>query len=432
MSPIYGLTNRPLTFAEIGQIRKGGEKTIVNGKPSIGRDLDYFRVVFDENEKASHDEFCKAYGDKPKMINILLPFDDISRVWDAYLEAYTAGRMIARTDGEKFIYWVDPSTGEFKVSNSEPYTKYEPGQSVGQYISRDKKVDIYCKPVGRLHVVIPELKRLAYLTLMTGSKHDIAIISAQLEAIKTITHGKISGIPLTLKRVQRMISIPSEGGKRVRVAKWMLSIEASPKWVEAQINSMQMLSYAETAALPAGDFIDDMPETDDESTVDNYGADTPELPEPVSETIEDEQQSIDLHSGPSSVEEQKDALSPNGHTRPYEAAVLKEKFNALVKQYDGQNCTDKDRFAVRKNLEICFAGACANPSEKRYQVTEYLIGKQHIDELLDPEILALKRWLSITKDEQSGEFMPSKEAITEAGHAWTAWAEQDGRQEKLL
>jgi hypothetical protein len=250
MSPIIGLSDRGLSFPEIGQIRKGAKKT--ENRP--GADLTYFRVEFDEREKKAAETFNEIYkGGKPANIRIILPFNEIDRVWEAWLEAYTAGRMVARSDGEKYIYLVDTKTGDAIVQNGEPYTKYDPKIPAG-YDYQNKPV--FCKPSGRLKVIIPELARAAYMTVLTTSIHDIAEISAQLEAFSRLNKGRIAGIPFILRRRPKKISRPDskDKTKRVRVEKWLLSIEADPEWVKAMLIEMKSL------ALP-GNGIKLLPET---------------------------------------------------------------------------------------------------------------------------------------------------------------------------
>lgn len=253
--PIIGLTDRGLSFPEIGQIRKGikVEMTRKDGsKVMVPKDLDYFRVEFDEQEQETAARFVDKYGQQPQEINIILPFDEIERCWDAWLEAYTAGRMVARADGERFIYLVDTKTGLPKVKNGEPFTKYEPGQVVGKdYQGKD----IYASPVGRLKIIVPELARAAFLTVHTTSKHDISNLSRQLAAFKQLNGGVIKGIPLVLRRRPKGISIPMEDGQRTRMQKWLLSIEADPTWVRAKLTEVKTLALpdVETLLLEDGD-----------------------------------------------------------------------------------------------------------------------------------------------------------------------------------
>jgi hypothetical protein len=86
---------------------------------------------------------------------------------------------------------------------------------------------------------VPELKRLAYLIVMTTSVHDIINISEQLRGIASMNSGRIAGIPLVLRRRPKKISTPSgENGKRARREKWLISIEADPEWVKAKLAKM--------------------------------------------------------------------------------------------------------------------------------------------------------------------------------------------------
>lgn len=242
--PIIGLTDRNMSFPEIGTIRKGAPKTA--NRP--GKDLEYFRVDIDAKEVDAMSRFEDAYGSMPDEINILLPFDEIERFWDAWLEAYTAGRMVARSDGEFFTFLVDLETGEPIVKNGINLRtgKQEPHRD---YIGKAGKSDITTKPTGRLKVIIPELRRLAYLTVKTTSFYDLINISEQLKAIKHISGGFLKGIPLVLRRRPKMISTPGDSGKRVRREKWLISIEADPSWVRPKFDEVLRLAMPDTTGL---------------------------------------------------------------------------------------------------------------------------------------------------------------------------------------
>ena len=238
---IKGLTDRGMSFPEIGTIRKGAPKPD-NGK-GPGRDLKYFRIEFDEREVDARNKFLGIYGTEPTEINVVLMFNDIERMWDAWYEAYTAGRMVARADGEKYIYLVNDK-GEVKVKNGLPYTPFNENDIVGTWknSNTNKQEKVTCKPVGRLKVVIPDLQRMVYMTVLTGSIHDIINISNQLEALKHINDGQIAGIPLVLRRRPKKISTPRPDGTRARYEKWMLSIEADPEWVKRKIVQVKHLA----------------------------------------------------------------------------------------------------------------------------------------------------------------------------------------------
>jgi hypothetical protein len=285
--PIKGLSDRGMAFPEIGQIRKGAKKP----ENAPGKDLTYFRVEFDEKEVATIATFTKLYGKEPTDINIVLPFSGIDQLWDAWLEAYTAGRLVARADGEKFLYLVDCKTGNILVINGldvatgkpRPYTA---GQIVG-YDYQNKPVK--CKETARLKVVIPELQRLAYLTVLTGSKNDIANISAQLLAIQIFCAGMgkgLGGTPLVLRRRPHEVSCPDPKNKslRVRRTKWLLSIEADPEFVKAALietkrlalpgNGLALPEPKDPIADPVWDELDEEDETEEATD-----AEATELPE---------------------------------------------------------------------------------------------------------------------------------------------------------
>lgn len=277
---IKGLTDRNMAFPEIGFIRKG-----IKDKAGKLVDLHHFRVEIAEPE--SQAIFNEVYGTEPKEINIFFPFDNIDKNWDAWLEAYVAGRMIARSDGETMIYWVDTQTGEEKAKYGiDPKGERVPmpkDNIVGSYISqgektKNQKIDVKLKPVGRLKVIIPELQRLAYLTVHTTSTHDIMNLSAQLDALKTVNRGRLAGIPLVLRRRPRKISTPdlNDKSKRARREKWLLSIEAKPEWVAQQIMVLNAgsMPQLENIKLLTGE-VENLPEieelNDDDFTPEEMG-----------------------------------------------------------------------------------------------------------------------------------------------------------------
>ncbi len=240
--PIKGLSDRGLAFPEIGQIRKGAKK----GENRPGADLTYFRVEFDELEKVAAANFKAAYKDQPTAIRILLPFNEIERMWDPWLEAYTAGRLVARSDGEFITYQLDDK-GDLIVHNGVDNSGNRVPHPANGIAGHDYKGNpVKFKPTGRLKVIVPELKRAAYLTVMTTSTHDIANISSQLAAFKELNNGQLAGIPFILRRRPKSISTPSDNGQRVRRVKWLMSIEVDPDWAAAKFGQLNAL------ALPSG------------------------------------------------------------------------------------------------------------------------------------------------------------------------------------
>jgi hypothetical protein len=239
---IKGLTDRGLALPIIGNIRKGGPKDPNKNQP--GPDLKYFRIDIDAEEEKRYGtltKFVNAYGQTPNAITVLLPFDDIDRVWDAWREKYSAGAMIHRCDGEMVKYSLNPATGERVVVNGLRVDTGQPEPCKIQHLPKPQ----CCVPVGRLKVIIPALNRMAYLVVHTTSIWDVISISEQLEAIKGLNGGHIAGVPLVLKRTPREISTPSgSDSKRARRTKYLISIEADPSWVEQKILALN------SAAMP--------------------------------------------------------------------------------------------------------------------------------------------------------------------------------------
>lgn len=296
--PIKGLTNRGLALPEIGQIRKGGKKRKnASGKEIFGEELSYFRVEFAEGEEKAAAKFRAVYGDKPNAIRILLPFNEIERTWDPWKEAYTAGRLVARSDGEFIVYQLD-NRGDVivqnwldKSGNKVPH----PANNIAGYDFQNKPVEF--KNTGRLKVIVPDLERAAYLTVMTSSTHDIGNISDQLAAFKELNNGQIAGIPFILRRRPAMISTPSKDGPRVRRKKFLISVEVDAAWATAkfgQLNHLALPSFTGdvnfAGELPSGDIQTDI---DDDEIIDEGDEIDAEFP-PVEQKQEQPQEAIDL------------------------------------------------------------------------------------------------------------------------------------------
>ncbi len=255
MSPIVDLTDQgEMGFPKIGNVRKGEEK----GKSRFPKDLDYFRVEFDEHETEAAEIFLREYGAEPKEILIWLPYKEIDDCWEAWLEGYTAGALQARSDGANYIFLREPDTGEIlvkdgidlKTGRPRPYDPNEP--AVYYTDSKNKKQPVFLKATGRLEVIIPVLERLASLTLHTGSKNDIAEISKNLKALYFVNSGSLQNIDILLKRKPRMISSPGEGGKRVRREKNLIFLETAPTWVQKQVNGLRMRAELQPVEIAGG------------------------------------------------------------------------------------------------------------------------------------------------------------------------------------
>jgi hypothetical protein len=391
-------------FPEIGRVRKGAPKT---EEGWVGKDLNYFRVEFDQKEKVAEAVFRGTYGDQPDEINILLPFNSVDENFEAWREKYVAGGLVHRCDGERVMYEINSETGEPTITNGHPFK------------ACDHKIG--CVPTGRLKILIPELKRLAFLTVLTTSYHDCMNLSRQLLAILQI-NGRLAGVPLVLRRRPVEISTPSgPDGKRARRLKSLLSIEADPTWVSLKLNEIQHAALPEAfeegtyPQLESPEWDDQFIDVDDNDVIEDLQDlpenDDPEPPQKVSteETVE-----------------------PT-YERPLEPEPLKVALHGKAKKVldEGIKLNAKaeppETIKVVKNaLYEVFAGPFAE--EQTMILLNWLwdCGTE-IGFIKDHQIKAMYDWLALTLD-SGGAFIISQVAGMEADKAITYIAQLEGEQ----
>lgn len=238
---IIGLTDRGAAFPRIGILRKGAPKPEQGNRP--GSDLrDHFRFDTDNTEAAA--AFTAAYGDKPNDIEIMFAYRTAAENFDAWQEHHSAGALKHRCDGQTCVLHL-LADGSY---SHEPI----PCPSIALR-AKDAKIDKkhLCRPVGRLKVIIPALKRMAYVLVATTSINDILELQGNLEAAEAM-RGDLRGIRFILSRRARKVSTPGDNGTRRRMEKWLLSIEPAPDWVRLQLSAVQQAALPTPAlALPA-------------------------------------------------------------------------------------------------------------------------------------------------------------------------------------
>jgi len=402
MSPIKGLTDRNMAFPKIGNIRKGEPK----GESKFPKDLDYFRVEFDELEVEAAEIFNNHYGPEPKEILIWLPYKEISQCWDAWLEAYTAGAMVARSDGEIYLYLREPDTGRVIIKDGldavtdtpRPYIADEPATHYED--TKGKKQPVFLKHVGRLEVIIPILGELASLTLHTSSQYDIGQISENLAALYHMGGGSLQNIDILLHRKPKMISTPGEGGKRVRREKSLIFLKASKSWVQAQLTEKRELAEIEP--------IETAGELGSGITADKI----------TGEVIEGTA---------------KETTPPVPHVRPYDPKTLKKGLEAKVAsdKYSVKKQSSKEqRGLLRMSLELAWIGEGAKTVEqKRKDVSKYLTDEHSTLKIPAPWVwVMLNEWLKPSQD--SGDaWQIDKIAASEARMVWTVATQEAGQKE---
>lgn len=245
--PIKGLTDQQASFPRLGILRKGAPRP-ENGKRP-GKDLDHFR--FDTDDLDALEAFREHYGDEPRQVKVFLPYANTEDNFPTWQEEWVAGGLVHRCDGETCVLWRTDD---------------------GTYSREPKPCPDGCSQVGKLKVIIPELRRLAYVDVLTGSKWDIMELHGTLMALE-MARGDLRGIPFVLRRRPRRISTPDGKGGRVRREKWLLSIEPEQQWVERQLVSMQHRALPGVQQMPesrqlvdtmTGEILDDGEELSDD------------------------------------------------------------------------------------------------------------------------------------------------------------------------
>jgi len=258
--PLGKLTDPDPSFMLLGRIKKGAPK---NGENSIGKDLDHWRFVYKPGKDQARVQECieQVYGKDPRDVNIRLAFDTIQENWDANLECYKAGVLVAKCamTEERGYYWLNYRDGaKVLVRDGMPVGEegvefmkkpIDPTQPI--YYSKNKNEPAYMEPYGRLRVVVPELAALeppvvGWFEVVLKSPRDIRQVSAELKAIALKakeSNSPIFGIPMRLSRIEEDIT-KNINGNLTRGPSWMVHIALTGEW------GSKALEYVERKALP--------------------------------------------------------------------------------------------------------------------------------------------------------------------------------------
>lgn len=250
--PYIGLTDVKMRFPVTGHLHKGSAKRIKtgqDGRPIVskktgqpitypGANLDYFRYT-SEYQPKSVDVFAEVYGEQPRSLTVLLPYQELDDNWDAWGYEFVASRMIHKCDGKFVHYYYDR---KLEKGVAPPYGEVPcPGG---------------CKPSGTLSVILPELMKAGYVgtvKLNITSERDIRNISATLQYYYSL-NSDLRGIEFQLFRYQ--FNAPTADGKRRK--QWFVGLAANPSWVTNQIAAPadRSLQLTDTVTTPEGEYID--------------------------------------------------------------------------------------------------------------------------------------------------------------------------------
>jgi len=273
--PLYNVMNRGMRLPRIGTIRKGEQVPVIDketGKPKtrngeiVMRPVErpYFVFSIDQTQQADVEQVLKsAYGGlQIKELNVFLAMPDAFSNFSFWMEAYNANQLVARSDERIVTYLFDVDTNttlikegvivEHSPKPDSPSGKLVNHLKIGAELpytadmvlaqSKTSEKAIIFKAVGRLNVVIKELRRLVTFTVMTGGYwYDIPQIWSTVEILDSIAQSTGRGantIPLKLRRVEREHKYTAEDGSKKKKISYDVELE-----IRADITAGLLESY---------------------------------------------------------------------------------------------------------------------------------------------------------------------------------------------
>jgi len=239
---IIGLTGLAPKARRLGKLFKGAPKETKKRQNGgdyqvFGKELDHWRFEPDGSApflaRVFEEAFAKDAG-KPRHIPVFLPFSRAEDNFSAWKEAYVAGGIEHRCDGETCVLWYDAIRNEYRT-DPKPCPTLTMTPEDAKYKG--------CKQVGRLEVIIPALNELGVVTVETHSKHDIRFFDSKLPFYEGLQADGLRRIPFILSRVQREIATPRDG-KRAHVKKWLVELHVDPDWSVKFLSAQRQLALA--------------------------------------------------------------------------------------------------------------------------------------------------------------------------------------------
>ena len=391
--PIKGLTRREDVlprFTRLGKVRKGMIVPTSTGKTKPV-DLDYLRFVGEGPHARDLEAVWKnSYGEKSTMIFLYLPYAGIEENWTTWQEEWAEKQgLIHRCDGEIMVQWLDPISLTYTRDYDQAQRKPCPYHS-GEKQRTDKKPG--CQEVGRLAMILPpflEAGYAGYVTLEIGSVNDLANITASLldaEGKARAAHRAtgLQGIEFCLSRRPETISVRFTGsdGKvtKTTAEKWMLHLDPSREWLQAQIGTMSQLALGNTLR-PA---IIDVPASELPALPMPEGPeDAPDAAEEAAEEHRQEaileQDRRDPHPAPVPTATPTPASSQPPH--PWDAGQVLTELGMLAAKLVSSDASTAAiesvparRGVFIKSLEACFQGDATAKMQQRKTVTWWLFG----------------------------------------------------------
>ncbi len=295
--------------------------------------------------------------------------------------------------GWKGIYHMAIRTGEYRYL--ELHHVYE-----GETVTQDRMTGIHRFEGGKKSDRV--IGYLLYFKLMNGFEKTF-----YMTVEECLSHGKMYS--KTFNRDDSIWKKNPDAMCRKTVMRLGLT-----RWGYLKPSDVQAMNAMDETDVDLSGFVGNYTPSGDELSEEKAMLDLGFSPDPKPENKPEPEDRNPPKNQPA-----KDVMQNNGHERPFEPEVLREKMTALVVYFQEKidrgeaSSKDSDGFVISNHIEMVWAGN-KDAAEKRHVVTRYLIGKGSVKEFTDAEKLAFKHWLKISKDESSGEWVHCKEAGIEA------------------
>ena len=269
--------SRPRRLVRLGIIRLGHLETRKR------KDGSEYSFPMQDDHFLLHDaqDVAEVYGQNATELDVMLPFPDIRRNFDGWYMVWAGGIQVCKGDGD-FVEHASPMRVEQKTSaNGKTKTAVynDPGDTLvdggvaqcsftwnGSDFQEGDTVPcpgadggMYphcaaCKKAVLLKVMMskPELFRLGYYQVSTGSGRNYDTVMGTLELISADGARPVNGIPFKLRLVQESTTY-TEDGKRHPTQKWFLQLEPDPTFTrQLYVKGAQALLKEPAAQIQDG------------------------------------------------------------------------------------------------------------------------------------------------------------------------------------
>lgn len=285
--------SRPRRLTRIGIVRLGHKES----KTKKRKDGSTYEVEYPVQDDhfifTDASDLAEFYGDDCREMDVILPFPDIARNFDAFYQVWAGGTLICKGDGDCVQYAApftvdEKDNGRIAVYRGKGDTLVSDGVAQvafdwnGEHFEPGEIVTcpgadggLYphcavCKLCGVLKVMIadPAVFRFGYYQIATGSGRNYDSILGTLELISANGQRPVNGFPFKLRLVKEATTY-IESGERKATEKWFLKLEPDPaltrKLYQAQVQATfgAIVSPpalpSEMPELPGGEYADDSP-----------------------------------------------------------------------------------------------------------------------------------------------------------------------------